>query len=211
MAESIVSAILEQLTAITIGKASEAWCLVSGVEEEVKRLERNFKSLQLELEDAEEREYQDKRLKHWLDKFRDVSYDMEDVLDDWKIAIGQLQRVGGSVRKWKVCPFFSCFSSGPQTVRRYGIATKIKGINEQLDQIVNDQVRFELIRKKENKEHKRRLETTSFVDVSELIGRDAVKEDIIRILLCNERSRNIPTISIVGMGGTGKTALAQLV
>ncbi|KAK8589596.1 hypothetical protein V6N12_023990 [Hibiscus sabdariffa] len=211
MAESIVSAILEQLTAITIGKASEAWCLVRGVEEEVRRLERNFKSLQLELEDAEEREYQDKRLKHWLDKFRDVSYDMEDVLDDWKLAIGQLQSVGGSVRKWKVRPFFSCFSSGPQTVRRYGIATKIKGINEQLDQIVNDQVRFELIKKKENKEHKRRLETTSFVDVSELIGRDAVKEDIIRILLCNESSRNTPTISIVGMGGTGKSALAQLV
>ncbi|XP_039046059.1 putative disease resistance protein RGA3 [Hibiscus syriacus] len=210
MAEAIVTVILEQLAAITIDKAREAWSLVRGAEDEVKRLESNFKALQLELEDAEEREYQDKRVKHWLDKFRDVSYDMEDVLDDWETAVRQLQRDGGSVPKWKVCPFLSCFSSGSQTVMRYGIATKIKGINEQLDQIVNDKVRFELI-KKEHKEHKRPLETTSFADVSELVGRDAVKEDIISVLLCEERCRNIPTITVVGMGGTGKTALAQLV
>ncbi|KAK8633973.1 hypothetical protein V6N13_014802 [Hibiscus sabdariffa] len=216
MAESIASVILEQLTAITIDKAREAWSLVRGAEKEVKRLESNFKALQLELEGAEEREYLDKRVKHWLDKFRDVSYDMEDVLDDWETAVLRLQRDGVesctscSVRKWKVCPFISCFSSGSQIVRRYDIATKIKEINEELDQIVNDKVRFELI-KKETKQHKQRLESTSFVDVSELIGRDAVKEDIIRILLCEERSRNIPTVTIVGMGGTGKTALAQLI
>ncbi|KAK8481083.1 hypothetical protein V6N12_001612 [Hibiscus sabdariffa] len=147
MAESIASVILEQLTAITIDKAREAWSLVRGAEKEVKRLESNFKALQLELEGAEEREYLDKRVKHWLDKFRDVSYDMEDVLDDWETAVLRLQRDGVesctscSVRKWKVCPFISCFSSGSQIVRRYDIATKIKEINEELDQIVNDKVR----------------------------------------------------------------------
>ncbi|KAL4354443.1 hypothetical protein GQ457_06G018300 [Hibiscus cannabinus] len=216
MAEWIVSTILEQLTAITIDKAREAWSLVKGAEKEVKRLESNFKALQMELEDAEEREYLDKRLKHWLDKFRDVACDMEDVLDEWEIAVQQLQRDGiesttsGFVRKWMVCPSISCFSSGSQIVRGYDIATKIKEINRELDQIVNDRVRFELI-KKEIKQHKPRLESTSFVDVSELIGRDAVKKDIIRFLLCDERSGNIPTISIVGMGGIGKTALAQLI
>ncbi|KAE8731775.1 Cc-nbs-lrr resistance protein, putative isoform 2 [Hibiscus syriacus] len=216
MAEAIASVILEQLTAITIDKACEAWSLVRGAEKEVKRLESNFKALQLELEGAEEREYLDKRVKHWLDKFKDVSYDMEDVLDDWETAVQRLQSDGvgssssGSVRKWKLCPFISCFSSGSQIVRRYDIAAKIKEINEEVDQIVNDKVRFELI-KKDIKQHKQRLESTSFVDVSELIGRDAVKEDIIRIFLCEERSRNVPSITIVGMGGTGKTALAQLI
>ncbi|KAK8487924.1 hypothetical protein V6N11_014381 [Hibiscus sabdariffa] len=148
MAEAIASVILEQLTAITIDKAREAWSLVRGAEKEVKRLESNFKALQLELEGAEEKEYLDKRVKHWLDKFKDVSYDMEDVLDDWETAVLSLQRDGVescsscSVRKWKVCPFISCFSSGSQIVRRYDIATKIKEINEEVDQIVNDKVRF---------------------------------------------------------------------
>ncbi|KAK5836912.1 hypothetical protein PVK06_012717 [Gossypium arboreum] len=77
MAEATVLAILEQMTAITIDKAIEAWSLVQ--------------ALRLELEDAEEKEYMDKRVKLWLDKFRYVSYDMEDVLDEWETAVQQLQ------------------------------------------------------------------------------------------------------------------------
>ncbi|XP_040932917.1 putative disease resistance protein RGA1 isoform X1 [Gossypium hirsutum] len=185
MAEATVSTILEQMTAITIDKAIEAWSLVQGAEKEVKRLETKFKALWLELEDAEEKEYVDKQVKLWLDKFRDVSYDMEDVLDEWETVVQQLQTdpsCSASVRKWKVCPFVSCFSSGSQVVKRYNVATKIKEINEEVDEIVKDKVRFELIKRKINQP--KRPETTSFVDVSELIGRDAMKEEIISILLC---------------------------
>ncbi|PPR84451.1 hypothetical protein GOBAR_AA36261 [Gossypium barbadense] len=160
MAEATVSTILEQMTAITIDKAIEAWSLVQGAEKEVKRLETNFKALWLELEDAEEKEYVDKQVKLWLDKFRDVSYDMEDVLDEWETVVQQLQTdpsCSASVRKWKE-------------------------INEEVDEIVKDKVRFELIKRKINQP--KRPETTSFVDVSELIGRDAMKEEIISILLC---------------------------
>ncbi|XP_022743788.1 putative disease resistance protein RGA3 [Durio zibethinus] len=219
MAEAIVSTILQQLTAITTDKASEAWELVRGVEKEVKRLESNFKAMQYELEDAEEKQYVDKRLKHWLERFKQVSYDMEDVLDDWKTAVQQLQKadhgVGTSttVPKWKVCPFVSCFSFGSKVVRRHEIATRIKDINEELDQIVKDKDKFELV-KREIIKLPKRPESTSFVDVSKLYGRDGEKEVIIRRLLCGtseEEGISIPTITIVGMGGIGKTALAQLI
>ncbi|KAK5820194.1 hypothetical protein PVK06_025240 [Gossypium arboreum] len=105
MAEVTASVILEQMTAITIDKAIEAWSLVQGAEKEVKRLETNFKAHRLELEDAEEKEYVDKQVKIWLDKFRYVYYDMEDVLHEWETAVQQLQTDpsgSASVRNWKI-------------------------------------------------------------------------------------------------------------
>ncbi|XP_022743792.1 putative disease resistance protein RGA3 [Durio zibethinus] len=220
MAEAIVSTILEQLTAITIDKASEAWRLVRGVEKEVKRLESNFKAIQYELEDAEEKQYVDKRLKPWLERFKQVSYDMEDVLDDWKTAVQKLQKadhgVGTSatVPKRKLCPFVSWFSFGSKVVSRHEIATRIKDINEELDEIVKDKDKLELV-KREIIQLPKRPESTSFVDASKLYGRDDVKEDIIRTLLCGtseeEEAISVPTVTIVGMGGIGKTALAQLI
>ncbi|XWS64774.1 hypothetical protein CRYUN_Cryun05aG0032500 [Craigia yunnanensis] len=211
MAEAIVSTILEQLTAITIEKASEAWRLVRGVEKEVKRLESNFKAIQYELEDAEEKQYLDKRVEHWLERFKQVCYDIEDVLDDWKTADVEIS--SSCVPKWKVCPSVSCFPFGSQVLRRDDIATRIKDINKELDQIVKDKDKFELIRREIIKQPKR-PESTSFVDVSKLHGRDRVKEDIIRRLLCEtskEEGSCISTMAIVGMAGIGKTSLGQLI
>ncbi|XVF30981.1 hypothetical protein REPUB_Repub16aG0106000 [Reevesia pubescens] len=223
MAEAIVSTILQQLKIITIEKASEARKLVKGVEKEVARLESNFMAIQYELEDAEEKQYSDKRLKHWLQRFKQVSYDMEDVLDDWKTAIQKLRTADEAETStttfvptyWKVCePFVSCFSFvSDQLVRRHDIATRIKEINEDLEQIVKDKKKFELIKREIIKQPTRTV-STSFVDASKLHGRDTVKEDIIKTLLCGTseeggRCNNIPTISIVGMAGIGKTALAQ--
>ncbi|WRX22290.1 NB-ARC - like 10 [Theobroma cacao] len=97
-------------------------------------------------------------------------------------------------------------------VARYRhLAVTIKNINKELDELTKEKDRYQLI-KREVKQP-RRVESTSLVDVSKLHGREEVKKDIMNKLLCrtSEKGEDIQTISVIGMGGIGKTSLAQLI
>ncbi|RHN38956.1 putative P-loop containing nucleoside triphosphate hydrolase, leucine-rich repeat domain, L [Medicago truncatula] len=56
-----------------------------------------------------------------------------------------------------------------------------------------------------------RRETSSFVLESEIIGREDDKKKIISLLRQSHENQNVSLVAIVGIGGLGKTALAQLV
>ncbi|XP_052880876.1 disease resistance protein RGA2-like [Gossypium arboreum] len=67
-----------------------------------------------------------------------------------------------------------------------------------------------LLRQYSDNRHVFRRETISFVDSSDVIGRNEDKENIISMLMKPSEDRNAPVIPIVGLGGLGKTTLAQL-
>nr|TKS04591.1 putative disease resistance protein RGA3 isoform X1 [Populus alba] len=87
MAEALVSPILEQLSAVVAQQVREEVSLVGDVKKQVDKLKSNLLSIQSVLEDADRKQVKDKAVRDWVDKLKDVCYDMDDVLDEWSTAI----------------------------------------------------------------------------------------------------------------------------
>jgi hypothetical protein len=90
---------------------------------------------------------------------------------------------------------------------------KIKHISERLGKIAADKDQFDLTARLEDRHvmHGRRDMTYSYVPPPDVIGRDDNKENIVSLLRQPGSNRNVGVIPIVGLGGLGKTTIAQLV
>ncbi|KAL5565861.1 hypothetical protein UlMin_029025 [Ulmus minor] len=90
------------------------------------------------------------------------------------------------------------------------MARRIKKIRETLGEIQADRG-FHLEERLEDKRSfMRPAESHSFVMEDEVIGRNDDKKAVIELLLSDfETKKNVSTIAIVGIGGLGKTTLAQ--
>jgi len=216
MTDALVSVVLEQLSSIIIQEVQREVRLVVGVENKVKKLTSNFQAIQAVFADVEEIQLKDQLVKHWLDQLKDVSYDMDDVLDEWGTEIAKSQsKVNEHPRKntRKVCSFmiFSCFHFREVGLRR-DIALKIKELNERIDGIAIEKNRFHFKSSEVVIKQHDHQKTVSFIDAAEVKGRETDKGRV-RNMLLTESSQGpaLRTISLVGMGGIGKTTLAQLV
>ncbi|QHN99939.1 hypothetical protein S83_042041 [Arachis hypogaea] len=113
----------------------------------------------------------------------------------------------GSTKR-KVCTFFS--SSNPVAFR-----CRIKEIKDKLDKVAADRNKFglEIIHVERRVVHKREM-THSYVSDLDVIVRDDDKENIIDLLLKKSNAvdgKSVSVVSIVGLGGQGKTTLAKYV
>ncbi|XP_073133786.1 disease resistance protein RGA2-like [Henckelia pumila] len=216
--DPIITVILTQVGVILEEMAREEIRLVSGVKKDVDNLTRTFESLQAVFLDAEKRQVRDEAVKVWLANLKDVSYDAEDVLFEWITAINKSKNdreteESSSPVYQKVCSFLTlpCFGVTRVALRR-DIALKIKEINQTLDRIAVDKDRYKLNPLPEAGDGLDRLKMASYVEVSDIRGRDVKRDSLVRKILSAENRKNgFNVISILGLGGMGKTALAQLV
>ncbi|KAF3451312.1 hypothetical protein FNV43_RR07407 [Rhamnella rubrinervis] len=223
MVDALISMLLDPLISITTEFLIQEVKLVKGVKEEVSGLRSTVVAIKDVLEGAEKKQLEDPRVRRWLDQLRDVSYNIDNVLDKWntKILTSEIQKKNASAPapapapNKKVCfPLpSSCFRlSQPKKVGiLHKVAREIKKLNETLERI-DKRKRYYSLETTKVVPNKRR-ETTSLVAVSEVYGRDADKDYLISELLCDssgDRGKVPVIIPIVGMGGIGKTTLAQL-
>ncbi|XP_062076924.1 putative disease resistance protein RGA1 [Humulus lupulus] len=204
MTDAVISALIDQLISFTSEHVKKAK-LVLGVDDEVKSLQRNLVAIRRVLMDAEMRQLKEDDVKLWLDDLKDVSYDMDSVLDEWNTTILKSEFYQGEngaetssttttnathKTKTKVWPsfLFSCFHCSklsPQVItHRLAIANEIQSLNAKLHEITLSKDRFDFRRTSGSTFELIKWPdyTTSFLDVPVVYGQDHYKEILIRRL-----------------------------
>ncbi|TYH23582.1 hypothetical protein ES288_A03G025300v1 [Gossypium darwinii] len=208
MAESIafeiVGKVLEKLGSAAYERISLAW----GVREEFEKLKDTLAAIRAVVLDAEQQQARRLELCLWLQRFKDACYDVEDLIDEFEIQELRRQVLKRGSTGRKVRHFFS--GSNPLACR-FRMGNKIKKANEMLNEIAANKAKFHLTEKHETNVIHRERETYSFVKTSSVIGRDEAKQHLVNFLTDPTDGEDIPVLPIVGIGGIGKTTLAQLV
>ncbi|KAL8492830.1 hypothetical protein ACS0TY_024142 [Phlomoides rotata] len=81
--DAVISAVVERVAGIIEEQIRNEVSLVRGVEKEVLSLYNELKRIGNVLDDAEKRGYKENSVKDWSKRLEDVSYEMDDVLDEW--------------------------------------------------------------------------------------------------------------------------------
>ncbi|XP_060967338.1 putative disease resistance RPP13-like protein 1 [Cannabis sativa] len=220
MAELVGGALLSALLNPLVNKlTTEVKDFFKG-KDAILKLLKEFKTLlssaDLLLIDAEEKLIKDPRVRKWLDDLKDVIYDADDLVykidtEAWRNEL----EGGGPYESHSGCSCTSkalmrLISTNPLTSFDKAIKPEIEETLEKL-KLLLDNKDLGLERVKNHKKPERVC--GPLVEESDVYGRDADKEAIIKFLLSDDTigGDKLSVIPIVGMGGIGKTTLVQLV
>ena len=208
MADAILSAVtqtmIENLGSQTIQEIGSLW----GILDELEKMKSTVSTIQAVLLDAEEKQSHDHQVKEWLEKLNDAVFDADDLLSEFSTEAMRRRAVSGNIVTKEVRTFFS---KSNQLAFRGKMSRKIKAMRQKLNAIAEDRKLFHLKESLIESASTKREETHSFVPNIDVIGREDDKESIIKLLLEADMEENVSVIAIVGLGGLGKTTLAQMV
>ncbi|KAJ1437611.1 Virus X resistance protein-like, coiled-coil domain [Sesbania bispinosa] len=184
MAEALLGVVFENLSSLIQNELAT----MSGIKEKAEKLLSTSELIKAVLEDAEQKQLTEKPVKLWLQKLKDAVYVLDDILDECSIESHRL--VGPSSFKPRNIVF------------RYRIGNKLKMISRRFDEIAESGDRGVAEWR----------QTSSIIDQPQIYGRDEDKEKIVEFLLNQACGSDFLSIyPIVGLGGVGKTTLAQMV
>ncbi|XVF82295.1 hypothetical protein PTKIN_Ptkin16aG0034700 [Pterospermum kingtungense] len=176
------------------------------IQKELHKLKKELQEIRMLLDDAEERQLKNSSVKSWLSDLQNLAYDVDDIVDELETEASRrklLERRGSSSKRRRLI-------TDPLTDRV--LMSKIKDVTAKLKDLEprRNQLQLKMIDCPKSNLVKEMQQPTSLEIETHVYGRDKDKETILELVFKSDNEEGF-VIPIVGMGGIGKTTLAQLV
>jgi disease resistance protein RPM1 len=206
MTETVVTLVINELVQLIAHESK----LLRGVHRDVVYIRDELESIQCFLKDADKGDLQD-GVKTWVKQVREVAYHIEDVIDEYVLHMAQhrhqqslsgfLHKIGHIFKKLKPC---------------HDISNKIQDIKISVREIIERSERygFRFVEQGSSSSesnvtwHDPRVGSL-FIEEDKVIGIESTRDELVSWLVGGASKRSV--ISIVGMGGIGKTTLVKKV
>jgi hypothetical protein len=215
MAEALLSAFLGVLFDRLASPDLLNFVRQEGLEKKLEKWSKMLPRIEAVLDDAEEKQENGVAVKRWLDDLGDLAYDADDILDEFATEALRNKLTGGNhARTSKVRKLIHGFTPSAIKINNR-LGSEMEEITARFNEMVKQKDDLKL---SENVDRSRSYRTrvilapTSVVTEAHVYGREKDKEALLEFVLGEKgRDAQLSVIPIIGMGGIGKTTLAQLV
>ncbi|XP_062078201.1 disease resistance protein RPM1-like [Humulus lupulus] len=214
MAEIAVGLVVDKL----IPLLSEEAYLLRGIHNDVEGIKCDLDFLLAFLKDTDARVDTDQSnksshsIKVWVEKLRKIAFEVEDVIDEYthlmvkqQLNHPHIQRFIGFFRK-SACLVIKLKS-------RHDIASKVKDIRQRIRDINQTSASYDLHDNSSSASQSSKWydprKGSCLIEESDLVGIESSRDELITKVECGSPMRTV--ISLLGMGGLGKTTLANRV
>uniref|UniRef100_A0ACD6A2Y8 Uncharacterized protein n=1 Tax=Avena sativa TaxID=4498 RepID=A0ACD6A2Y8_AVESA len=193
--------------------AMEEAALILGVKKELTDLQRRMKQIQCFISDAEQRSIKESAVNNWLGELRDAMYDADNIIDLARFKGNNLlaDHPSSPSRKSTVCRGCSPLSCIANIQTRREIAAQIKSLNKRIERISKDDIFLTLKNTTPTGEVSvPYCRKTSPIVEPNLVGKEIIysSRKLVDLVLTHKENKSYK-LAIAGIGGVGKTTLAQ--